>query len=304
MKNDLSLAIVTYQREKKLSRCLESIKKQITQPKDIFITDNDKNKSSFRVYSKYKKHLPLKYYCEPKQSVPKARNLALQKCTTKYLAFVDDDCVLTPSWIQVGLKKIKKNTCSFVVGNTKLLNTENIIAIAQHQRDTYWRQHKLQQYSHPTSHHVDTKNIILNTQILKKYKIKFDENCVIGPYDSADFDLGLQLENKRIKGVYNKKMVLYHEETPTIIRFVKRAYARGKIASYLNRKWQLQNILVNDRHQSILMRTKSFLKNFKKEINMYTKNLSISFPQKIYITVFIKLYEFWYLLGYYSLNTI
>jgi len=198
---NLTLAVLTYQRPQALKKCLESISLQTHQPNKILVID------SFKL----------------KKNIPECRNLAIKKCQTKYLAFVDDDCILDKHWVKNAYDSIKTSpTSTFIVGKSLLLNKQNLVARVQYQNYLRWFK---------TTRTLDTKNLILNLSLLKD--IRFDPKLKI----FEDVDLGLQLKLRHQVGNYNPKMVVYHPEVDTIFGAIKKNFIRGQYKANITRKW-------------------------------------------------------------------
>jgi glycosyltransferase involved in cell wall biosynthesis len=299
MKNSalsVSIAIVTKNRPMKLKRCLLSLKKQSFSIFTILIIDNDNNQSASTVtQNKLFKDLKIKYYHAPKLTVPACRNRALKFNKNQYVAFIDDDCVADKDWLKKALETISNTKSKYVLGNTKLLNKQNIFAIAQHARDSFWKNYNGQL--------VDTKNLLIDANFFKNKKLKFDEKCQSLHYDSADFDLDFQVKKEKIKGAYSPTMLVWHEEADSFIRFKNRAFHRGKLAKYLNDKWKLHNSLVNLKDKLFLLFLLRAIKIFVKDYQKYEKHMEVnSFFKKIFATCLIKNFERHYLLGYVAKN--
>ena len=198
---DLTIAIITYRRPLKLKRCLDSIKNQKYLPKKILIIDSYVRKTN----------------------IPESRNIALTKCQTKYLAFVDDDCILDKNWTFFAHQAIVNNSAlSFVVGRTYLMNKQNLIAKIQYKTYRDWFK---------CYHTLDTKNVILNLSSIKK--IRFDTAFKI--FEDVDFDQ--QLKSRHLVGIYEPKMILYHPEVSNLFIAVKKNYLRGQYKSKITQKW-------------------------------------------------------------------
>jgi glycosyltransferase involved in cell wall biosynthesis len=199
--NDLSIAIITYKRPLELRRCLDSLNTQSHQPKKIIIIDS----------------------LAENTNIPQSRNLALQQCHTKYLAFIDDDCVLNKNWVFSAYKSISIHPqLTYVVGNSKLLNKKSYLARLQYNTYKKWfDQH----------HSFDTKNVIINTNKLKK--LEFDINFKI----FEDIDFNQQLKESGLMGTYNPKMIVFHPEVSNIIRAIKKNYFRGQYKAKITNKW-------------------------------------------------------------------
>lgn len=298
MRDKTSIAIVTKNRPFELSRCLFSISQQCTLPEEIIVIDNDDEASARKIVKSFQKdnrskHFRITYH-KRRGYVPKCRNFAMHIARGNYLGFVDDDCVLDKHWLQNSLETIVTNSnrqISYVLGETKLLNDQNVIALAQHARDSHWK--KQQQ------HIFDTKNVLLDLRTVKKHQLKFDEKCQSSFYDSADFDFDFQLKKNKIAGVFCKKMIVYHQETSTYQRFVNRAWHRGKLANYLSQKWQLQERLISRRDSIFLLWLLRSIKNFHKEYRRYQQEmLGQTLIKKLIATWLIRVFERYYALGY------
>lgn len=227
LKNNLTIAVITYNRPQKLTQCLNSILKQNSTPPQIIIIDNDNNKSSFSTFNKFKKTLNLHYFVQPKKSRSHARNLALSKCRTDYLAFIDDDCLLNKNWYRQAIKNISKNPdTTFFLGKSILKNRCSFLALIQHKNYQHWflNQKNL-------NFCLDTKNLIINLKSLKN--LHFDIKFPI----FEDIDFGLQINKANLSGKYIPNLIIYHPEETNIFKIFKKNYHRGQIKYQLKKKW-------------------------------------------------------------------
>jgi glycosyltransferase involved in cell wall biosynthesis len=292
MKTEISIAIITKNRKKELEKCLDSISLQTQKDYQIIIIDNDSNFSAKKTINK-KKYAKLNFsYYYGQGTVPKCRNLAINLARTKYLGFVDDDCILNKDWLEKGKKEIIKNDVAYVLGKTLLLNPQNIIALGQFARDDYWKDYN--------SKIFDTKNVIINLNLIKNIKLHFDENCQKDAFDSADFDFDFQLKKSKLKGIFCSEMMLFHKETSNFKRFKYRAYYRGYLARYLNKKWKLKDGLVDLRTKNFLFWFLKAVKDFKIDFVNYSEHMQASFYKRLLATFVIKLFERYYIIGYVS----
>lgn len=223
LKNKLTIAICTFSRSKQLKNCLKSIYNQNANF-NIIIVDNDYKKSALSITKQFSQKLSINYYCQPCKNISKSRNLAIRKCTTQFLAFIDDDCQLSINWSQIALKLIKKTNITYFQGNNIIYSTNKKLISSQQKNYQDWIN---QPYS------IDTKNLILNVKIIKKNNIYFDPNLPI----FEDVDLGLQIKQKQLKGKFIKNLTIKHLEVSDLKTLIKKYYFRGKIKFYLNQKW-------------------------------------------------------------------
>jgi len=85
-----------------LPKCLDALKKQNTSLNDVevIIVDNSLQPDKSAEFKNNIKGIPnLSYYITNKSGLSYARNYAIEKCQTKYIAFIDDDSILHPDWL-------------------------------------------------------------------------------------------------------------------------------------------------------------------------------------------------------------
>lgn len=294
----LTLVIVTRKRKEKLRRCLESVERQTILPERVIVIDNDPGQSAKTVSTAFKKSLSLIYKVELKRGVPQSRNQALEYCETDLLGFVDDDCVLDRNWVKAGKEAITRHRSktAYIVGRSLLLNNQSIIALTQFHINRYWFKRKISKKTNKIGPQaLDTKNVVLKIDILRKYKIRFDGRFGVKPFGGwADTDLGLQLAKLGFVGYYESKMVVYHEEIERLYFFLKKAYYRGKTAFLLSDKWRFEEELV-DMQELKLRRFLSHFRNLPKEYReVKTENIF----DKLILVSLKKLYERVHLQGF------
>ena len=290
-KPTVSISIVTRNRLFELERCLKSILNQSILPDEVIVIDNDPKKSAKSIIQK-KAFSPLRIkYFTSSGSVPKCRNIAIKKATSNYLGFIDDDCVIHRHWVKVTKKTTRDLQPNVVIGKTHLLNQKNLWALAQHSRDAYWKKYNHQLF--------DTKNAVVNLREIRKAKLAFDEDCQYQWYDSADFDFDFQLKKQGWQRTYSPWMIVLHQETSEFDRFRKRAFGRGYLARYLDRKWNLGDTLVDRSTKLYAIWLLKMVKNFLIDWRWYEREMpNENILNKAIAVVIIKLFERYYIQGY------
>lgn len=294
----LTLAITTYKRPGLLARCLLSVVKQSDIPHQIIVVDNDPNLSAKRIVKSFRRKLSLKYVSVHRQGTAHARNAAIGACKTALLGFVDDDCELDSSWTKNGIVALTNSNAAYVIGQSLLVNPKSPVGLAQFAHYAYWFSVKYKEsFPHAPPQKFDTKNIIIRTQVLKKYKFTFDPDFSIHSVDSSDTDMGLQFEKKRVYGVYCPSMIVKHKEIEDISHLLKKTYIRGILAHKLSSKWNLSGELVSLPYANWLMYIQS-IRHWPGEYQRMMKPHTQSTRQKILAFLIMKMQERSYLKGY------
>ena len=115
MKDELlfSVIIPTYLRPIKLMSCLEALLQQSLQRKEyeIIVVDNDSNGSTEDVVKKTNAggHGVI-YKKRASNNVSEARNLGARVAGGQWLAFLDDDCIAPPVWLERAAHMIHINS--------------------------------------------------------------------------------------------------------------------------------------------------------------------------------------------------
>jgi len=103
---DVTVAICTYNGEKRLPEVLERLRSQINiEPIswEIVVIDNNSTDDTVKIIQKYQsdwpKAYPIQYYFEPEQGLAFARQRAVKEAKGTLIGFLDDDNLPTPNWV-------------------------------------------------------------------------------------------------------------------------------------------------------------------------------------------------------------
>lgn len=100
----ITIVICTYNREDMLAHCLGSLVQQGASGWlfDVLVIDNNSSDGTLEVVTGFQDKLPrLRYVFEPQQGLAYARNRALAEADTEWIAYLDDDAIVRPDWLQV-----------------------------------------------------------------------------------------------------------------------------------------------------------------------------------------------------------
>jgi GT2 family glycosyltransferase len=112
----ISVAIVTYNREKVLCETLRSVMEQDYPHFEIIVVDQTKNHlpETAAFLNRLKKENKIQYFFNEIANTPRARNTAIKHAKGEIIIFVDDDVELTPD---------------FILNHVKNYDDEKIVAI-------------------------------------------------------------------------------------------------------------------------------------------------------------------------------
>lgn len=100
----VSIVICTYNREKFLPDCLQSVDKLQANPGDyeVIVVDNNSTDTTaelIRDFIESHPHLPVRTVVETQQGLSNARNRGILEAKGHYVAFIDDDAILEPDYV-------------------------------------------------------------------------------------------------------------------------------------------------------------------------------------------------------------
>jgi glycosyltransferase involved in cell wall biosynthesis len=117
----VSICVCTYNRGYILGFCLESLTK-LTIPAgceaEILVVDNNSTDETKEVVARYSQRssIPIFYFHEPEQGISAARNRAIHESHGDYIGFLDDECVVSPNWLEIAFEDINEFAPSIIGG--------------------------------------------------------------------------------------------------------------------------------------------------------------------------------------------
>lgn len=118
----VSVVIPTYNRKDSLMETLESLFDQ-TYPKEdyeIIICDDGSNDGTGEMIKRMMKESPclLRYFKQNNKGPASARNLGIYNAKGEIIGFTDDDCVASPTWIELAVPYFEDSKVGGVAGIT------------------------------------------------------------------------------------------------------------------------------------------------------------------------------------------
>jgi len=194
----ISVVVCTYNRAFLLENCLRSLEKQTADKKkyEVIVVNNNSTDNTLKFVQDFiKNRYNFRLITEKRQGLSYARNRGWKEAKGKYVAYIDDDAVAEPNWIEQIMIAIKKHPKISVFGGPyKRFFNEPI---------PYWFPENWGNLNLGSKEKIlkqewlSGSNIIFNKSILKKY---------------GGFKTNLGMKGKKL---------LYGEETELLARFKK-----------------------------------------------------------------------------------
>lgn len=120
-RRNVSVVICTKDRPKMLQRCLESVLGSTEGPIEILVVDQSTDGRTAEVVEDVSaaSHLPVRYLHLNSVGHTRARNVGLQACRGRIVAFTDDDCIVHPGWIGAIVREFDSPKVNCVCGQTR-----------------------------------------------------------------------------------------------------------------------------------------------------------------------------------------
>jgi glycosyltransferase involved in cell wall biosynthesis len=115
----ISVVVCTYNRAGHLARCLESLAGQniIASDYEVIVVDNGSTDETETVAKSFSKKIArLKVVSEESIGLSHARNKGWREASTEYVAYIDDDAVAEPDWLEQALRVISERSPDILGG--------------------------------------------------------------------------------------------------------------------------------------------------------------------------------------------
>jgi len=231
----ISIVIPTFNRGDLIIQTVSSILKNSFKNFEIIIVEQGKN-STLKKGTYLLKNKNIKYFCIDKPNASKAKNYGIRRSKGKYIAFTDDDCIVSTNWLKNIISTFEKNKNIDAIFGSVYEHKPNL-----HEKQicpSVFKVNKSKIITKPTYHKKSLgfgNNFIIKKSILDKYG-GFSE--WLGPgsmsYAAEDAEIAIRLlmNNKII--YYNKNVRIEHNRwlTPNEMGRQMFYYNCGEIACY------------------------------------------------------------------------
>jgi len=115
MNIEISIIVPSYNEEKNIRRCLDSLLNQNFQNFEIICVDNASTDSTFDIIKSYsEKDNRIKPFYLKEKGVSNARNFGIENSVGKYIGFIDADDFIQPQMFEFMHRAITENKSDFV----------------------------------------------------------------------------------------------------------------------------------------------------------------------------------------------
>ncbi|HMP90675.1 MAG TPA: glycosyltransferase family 2 protein [Kiritimatiellia bacterium] len=116
-----SVCICTFRRPQGLRKLLASLAAQHNAPPyEVVVVDNDPDGQAEPVTRAFREDLNLVYVCDPFVCLAGARNRSVREAKGEFLAFVDDDETVSPTWLTTMHRVLVEHEAAVVCGPVKI----------------------------------------------------------------------------------------------------------------------------------------------------------------------------------------
>ena len=224
----VSFIIPTFNSERTIKECLESIKEQKCK-KEIIVVDGDSHDRTKEIV----KEITKKLIIEKRKGIAVARNTGLRNAEGKYIAFVDSDVVLPKSWLTKALKLLRSDERIAAVGGPGLSPEKSLVSKSLNSL----------LFGHSSLIERKFVDSLATMDVLyKKRDIQgmfFDESMFAG----EDPEFNFRLRKKNLRLLYDRELWVYHYHPTNFKGLFKKWYNYGKSYPLLGYKHkELRNI--------------------------------------------------------------
>lgn len=189
----VSLIIPTYNEEKRIGKCLESLANQTVKPDEVIVVDNNCTDKTVEIARKFNATIVK----EKKQGMIYARNAGFNAAQYEILARTDADAMVPHDWISRIKEDLRNASIGAVSGPAYYFALPKPFRILEFMNKTFFRINKL----------VMNRNLLFGPNMALKKEVwdKVKKDICLKDRDvHEDFDLALHLSKyTRVKFDYN-----------------------------------------------------------------------------------------------------
>ena len=205
----VSIIIPTYNSERTLPLCLESIKRQTYRSIEVIIVDNFSADRTVEIAERYGARI-----IQVRGERALAKNIGLKHARGKYVLFIDSDMELTPRVIEECVKLAESNP-----------RIAGVIIPEKTLGDNYWAKVRDFERSFYTGTPIESPRFFRKDLALEARG--FDEDIVF--YEEATLPYKIEKLGYNVRARINS-YILHHEKELSLAKWLRKKYYYGKTA--------------------------------------------------------------------------
>ncbi|MFA5157221.1 MAG: glycosyltransferase [Candidatus Omnitrophota bacterium] len=229
---DISVVIPTCNRPVGLRRLLDSLSKQTIRVKEIIVVDNGEQGKITPLISSFSGSLNIRYFFEPSKGISIVRNKGISVSTCPIIAFLDDDCVAQPQWLEAIDRAFQENRdIQILQGNTTQTSTTKNLYVDIFQAD--YKEYIRNMLSKTPGYVsiLNTQNFAVKRELITRFRMPFEERLAT----NEDLELYWKLNKMGIRVAYSEEMKADHYACNRFLPFLRVWYRYGFGKSQIKR---------------------------------------------------------------------
>lgn len=180
----ISIIIPIYNKDKYVSKCLDSILEQDYKNFEIIIIDDGSTDNSLNIIKNYfHKNENIKFYSQNNQGVSAARNKGLELMRGEYIVFIDADDYISKSFLSNFISKTTLKDDIVISGISMCFNNSSIKKIFPSEekvlsKKEFFKNFLLEQNNNGINGFVCSK--FIKSSIIKENNLRFNNDLVLG----------------------------------------------------------------------------------------------------------------------------
>ena len=167
----VSIILPNYNSSQTIQETIQSIINQTHKNWELIIIDDNSDKITKNILSKYKKKKIKIFFLSKNKGTAYCRNLAIKKSKSEYIAFIDSDDLWKKNKLKLQINFMKKNNYFFTYTHYKTFKVNNPI------QNTIFVPNKFNYKSFIKNTSIATSTMIIKRSISKNIKFPNTEIC-------------------------------------------------------------------------------------------------------------------------------
>jgi glycosyltransferase involved in cell wall biosynthesis len=257
----VSVGIITKNRPHFLLKCIKSIQYDgNTLP--IIVADNSTKEIDKAKVKRICTNYQCTYISVEKTGYTYARNAVLSNVKTRWIAFVDDDCIVFPDWARKVniVANFVENRVVALNGKVVPINSTNVFSNLSIFLTEIWKKGLVKNAT--SFYALDTKNCLLDVDFLFKNNLAFNQKR-LQLFNGAgeDVDLGYQIYKKGGTIASTSYFCVKHKEPINVFEYYRQVLKRSVSSTYFLLNHDSKKIIKKKGQKPALSELVLFLKN-------------------------------------------